>query len=367
VPVPTGSTTGQAVSGAFTIQNNSSTAGVSSISWQVYASFGDAVYNAGDVLLASGSLGPLAGLGSASPSYAGTWPSRAGLYYIVVRASTGDAPGIADAVSAVVAVSHPLSPDYTASFDAGIPWSGVVGTPVNATGTCQITIDNPSGNDGHSAIAWSVYLSTDKVLDGGDAPVDQGITGPIVAGGSTIVAFTGNWPATPGNLYYFIVSVRASDDSNPMNDAVVAQHPSVAGDYRYQEGPEDNSATGPNPAAGLTSSTAATLGVNQTLAIEGSMDATGQSDTYRFATNASLSGLSILATWTTGFDDVDFFLWNTGPLNVDSLSGALDVEPPTGTFDWPGITAGTYFISANMCGPGGSVGKKYVMLLRGTP
>ena len=75
VPAPTGSTTGQAVSGTITIQNTALTSGVAAVNWQVYASPGDAVYNAGDTLLASGSiLGGIPASNSNSPPWAGTWP-----------------------------------------------------------------------------------------------------------------------------------------------------------------------------------------------------------------------------------------------------------------------------------------------------
>jgi hypothetical protein len=372
VALPVGSTTGQAVSGSFTIQNMSSSAGVSPIAWEVYASFGDAVYNSGDILLASGAIGALAGLGSASQNYTGAWPSRAGTYYIVVRASSFDVPSIADTASGAVAVLRPPSPDYTVSFDNGIPWSGVVSTAASLTGTCQITITNKSAtNDGHSAITWAVYLSTDKVLDENDTLLQQGVTGALGRGASTTAAFDGIWPAASSVLLYFIASVRASDDSNPMNDVVAAPHPSATGDCRYQEGAEDNSAIGPTllPSS-PASDTLATLGAGQTLVIEGVMDAYAQFDTYKLTTDASMSVVSVRAFWTTGFDDLNLFLWDTGALDYSTQDPAVDAEPTVGTYDVPGITPRICYVGAYMTLAGntsGSTGKKYVIMVKGLP
>ena len=174
VPVPVGSTTGQAVSGTFAIKNTGSAAGSAAVNWQAFASL-DAVYNTGDILIASGSLGGLGIGASSSPGYAGTWPSTPGTWYIIVRASAADAPPVPDAPSPAVLVSIPPQPNYTVSFNAAIPWSGLVGTAMSSTGTCQITINNVSAtNTGLSNVNWSVYWSTDNILDGGDTLIQQG-------------------------------------------------------------------------------------------------------------------------------------------------------------------------------------------------
>jgi hypothetical protein len=371
VPVPTGSTTGQAVSGTFTIHNGGTAAGSAPINWQVYASLGDAVYNAGDILLASGSTPGLGISGTSSPGWAGTWPSTAGTWYIVVRASAADAPPIADAASLSIAVTDPPPPNYTVSFNAAIPWSGQVGTLMSVTGTPQITISNLTGNTGHATITWSVYLSTDNVLDAGDTLIAQGTNAALGGLGSVTKSFDTNWPAAPGKFYWFIATVSASDDSNPLDNTVTSQHAVATGDYRYQEGAEDNSGVGPNPPAGQTSTTGVnTLGANQTLVIEGVMDAYNQYDTYKFTTVSSMSRLSTRAMWGTGFDDIDLYLWDTGSNNLSSVSVGLDSEPGAGTFDVTGVTPRTCYISANFYLAGntsGSTGQKYIILVRGLP
>ena len=371
VPLPTGSTTNQAVSGTFTIQNGPGAAGASAINWQVYASLGDAVYNAGDVLIASGSTPGLGASGSSSPAWAGNWPSTAGTWYIVVRASAADAPAIADAASPSVVVSNPPSPDYTVSFNAAIPWSGVVGTLMSLTGTPQVTITNTSTNVGHSTINWAVYISTDNVLDGSDTIVASGTNAPLGSLGSVTKSFDANWPAAPGRIYWFIARVGAADDLNPTNDTVPSVHAVVTGDYRYAEGAENNNAVGPSPNPAQTSTTGATtLGANQVLVLEGTMDNYNKNDTYAFTTVASMSRLSMRALWATGFDDIDLYLWDDGTTNLDSIEVGINSEPGNGTFDVTGVTPRNCYVSAYFYLNGntsGSTGQKYVIWVKGLP
>ncbi len=371
VPLPTGSLTGQAVSGTFTIQNTGTAAGTSAVNWQVYASLGDSIYNAGDVLLGSGSIGGLSLGGSSSPGYASTWPSTAGTWYIVVRASAADAPAVADAASGAVAVSDPPPPDYTVSFSAAIPWSGLVGASMNATGTCQITIDNLNGDPGHANVTWAVYLSTDNILDAGDTLVQQGSISALAGGGTQNVGFVGTWPGTPGRFYWLIASVHASDDGTTVNDVVPAPHPSATGDYRYVEGAENNSGVGPTPSPALTSNTGVTtLGANQNIVIEGVMDAFNANDTYRFTTVVSMTKLSMRSMWATGYDDIDLYLWDTSTTDLNSINVGINSEPGNGTFDVTSVTPRQCYVSAYFWlanNTSGSTGQKYVILVRGLP
>lgn len=372
VPMPAGSTAGQAVSGSFTLTNSGGLAGTSSVNWSVYASPGNSTYDSGDTLIASGSTGPLAASGSTSPGYAGTWPGTAGNYYIVVRAATADDPSIADAPSSLfVGVTDPPPPDYSVGFNPAMPWSGLVSTAMNLTGTCQLVIQNLNANPGTRTITWSVHLSADNVLDAGDVLVQQGSTGPLAASGSTVVAYGGNWPGAPGKFWHLIASVHSPDDANPVNDVVPAPHVCAVGDSRYKEGAENNNGNGTDPPAAQTSTTGVTtLGGNQTMVLEGVMDAFDQYDTYRFTTVASMSRLSMRAQWATGFDDLDLYLWDTGSTDLSSLEVGIDSEPGGGTFEVTGVTPRTCYVSAKFWlanDTSGSTGRTYVILVRGLP
>jgi hypothetical protein len=373
VPAPTGVFTEQAVSGTFTIQNVGNGPGSANVNWQVYASLGNATYDAGDTLILSGFFGGLGAPGSNSPGYAGTWPATPGTYRIIVRASAADAAAIPDVPSLPVVVANPPQPDYTASFDAAIPWSGLVGTAMSLTGTPQMSIQNQSPtNAGTQNINWAVYLSTNNVLDGGDTPVQQGSVGPLAASGSTTVSFASNWPGTPGQLYFLIATVQSTDDSNVTNNVVIAPHACAIADYRFPEPGGGNDGVGPAPPVGQTSNTGvAALAAGQTIAIEGTMDAFNGYDTYRFVTAASMTRLSIRAMWGTGYDDIDLYLWDTGATDLSSIEVGVNAEPGGGTFDVTSVTGPrTCYISANFWlanNTSGSVTQPYVILVRGVP
>lgn len=382
VPLPAGATTSQSVSGTFTVQNGGNGPGVG-VSWQVYASLGNSLYDVGDTLLATGSTGPIAMSNSASPdpAYAGTWPAAAGNYYIVVRLSAADDATIPDVSAGPILVSSPPNPDYKATFNtalppAGIPWSGLVGTAMNPTSAAWLNIINVSPNLGHANVTWAVYLSTNNVLDIGDTLVQQGTIGPLPGlTSSPPITFGGNWPAAPGQLYFMIATVQAADDANVTNDIVIAAHPSAIGDYRYVEAGENNGATGPGPNPVQTSDTGvASLGANQTIAIEGVMDAyvgiNSQYDTYLFTTNGTMSRLSIRAMWGTGWDDIDLYLWDDFSTNLWSRNVGINAEPGASNFDITAVTPRNCYISANSwlaLNTSGSAGQKYVILVRGLP
>ena len=370
VPLPVGTQTGLAVSGNFTVQNTGTAAGATTLNWEVYASRGNNTYDAGDTLLATGSFAPLGIAGTSSPGYAGTWPATAGTYSIIVRVYTADDATIADVPSGAVLVTSPPAPDYTATFSPAIPWSGLVGTAISLTGTAQITIQNLSVNAGHQNITWAVYLSTDNVLDAGDTLVQQGSIGPLAGSASSPQAFAGNWPAAPGQLYFLIAVVQATDDNNPTNDVVIAPHPCAIGDYHYVEGAENNNATGPGPGPQVSDTLVTTLGANQTIAIEGVMDANNKNDTYKFTTIAGMSRLNIRSMWATGFDDIDLYLWDDGTTNLFSTSTGINSEPGGSTFNIITVTPRVCYVSAYFYLAGntsGSTGQKYVILVRGLP
>jgi hypothetical protein len=266
-------------------------------------------------------------------------------------------------------VSNPPAPDYAVSFNAAIPWSGLVNTAMALTGTCQITIQNTTANPGASSITWAVYISTDNVLDGGDILVQQGTIGALGALASMPVGFAGTWPAAPGKFYYLIATIQAGDDANHTNDTVPS-HAVAIGDYRYQEGAENNSSVGPTPGPNTSNTSTTFAATNKMLVIEGVMDAYNQYDTYRFVTTVASAKLYIRAMWATGFDDVDLYLWDTGATNLSSLTTAIDSEPGGTSFNITGITPDTYYVGANFYlanNTSGSTGKKYVILVNLVP
>jgi hypothetical protein len=366
VPAPVGTVAGQAVSGTFTLVNSGGLAGSSPVNWSVYASLGNNTYGFGDTLLATGSTGPLSqGGGTSSPGWAGTWPEPSGSYWIVVRAWTADDPSIADAATSIsTAVNAPPPPDYTASFSTAMPWSGLAGTAMSLTGTCQITIQNLSANPGNKSIAWSVYISSDTVLDGSDALVQQGSRAALGGTGIAVVGFAGPWPGAPGNVYWLIASVQAADDASPTNNIVTAPHACAVGDLRYVEGGENNNGSGAPPGP-QTSDTLVTLAANQTMVIQGAMDASGNYDTYGFTAGTAMTGLGIRSVWQTGTDALDLWVWDQVAFERAAQSYGPDAEPGAGAWNMAaGIPAtARIFVSAQFWSS--VVSSTYVILVKG--
>ena len=310
----------------------------------------------------TGSIDPVTGLYTA--------PATAGTAVIQVTDKTGKS------VDATVTVEVP--PDYAVSFPvlpADIPWSGVVGGVMSNTGTTQITIRNGSPNPGHANITWSVYLSTNNVLDVGDTLVQQGTIGPMAGLASTTVTFAGTWPAASG-AYYLIAAIQSADDSN-VADNVVIGHVTAIGDYRYQEGAEVNSGVGPYPGTLSASTTsdsglngALNLGAGKTLVVEGVIGTAGQYNTYRLTLSAGLSNMNVQSFWATGFDDIDTVVWDSTIFQYGSTGPGIDMEPaPIGSFNIPTPAAGVWYVGENffLAGGPGSTGRKYVILIKGLP
>ena len=276
------------------------------------------------------------------------------------RVTVTDSLGVTS--TATVTVNSPPQPDYSVTFDADIPWSGAVGSSMASSGTTQFTISN-SASQGHANITWAVYLSPDKVLDGTDTLIQQATINPLAGSASTNITFAGNWPG-PGGLYHLIAVIQSADDPNIANNVVVG-HPTGIGTYRCLEGTENNGGVGPTPPPGLTNRTGFTLGANQTIVMEGTMDAYAECDTYQFTIPAGLGRLSTRLAWATGGNSIDLKVWDSTGAEYFSFDEVIDAEPVTGSFDVTSPGTGLWYVSAYFCGS--NTGQKYVILVQGLP
>jgi len=211
IPLPTGNTAGGAVSGTFTVKNTGGGTGSSPVSWSVYASLNStSAVTTGDTLIESGGTTPALGPGassSPSPTYAGTWPTIAGSYYIKVEVqSTDDPSGGVFASGSAVAVAGPT---YTVTA-VPLPTGSAKGGPVSGT----FTVKNTGGGAGSSSISWSVYASLDSNLSvsAGDSLIESGTTSALTSGSSSSPPYFGLWPSIAGT-YYIKAVVQAADDT----------------------------------------------------------------------------------------------------------------------------------------------------------
>jgi hypothetical protein len=368
--------TGQALGGQFQLQNAGTSAGTQTVYWTAYRSLNNTLEVGTDPVIDSGTWAALGAGASQAINFSSTWPGTSGTWYLIVRALASDdvTPGNETFTSAAIPIGPPPAPDYSVlspSFGTSVPWSDLINSTID--GAPQFTIQNLSANAGTSTIYWYVYRSTDKVLDGADVLVTQGNTGFLGGGGSTIVPFSGNWPAgLAGGFYYLILKITAADDVTPSNDTVVS-HPIGVGSSRYQEAGDAPGGVGPNPPAGQTVNTGLTLLPNQTFVIEGTMDAATEYDTYRWTDGAGNTRMSAAVKWETGFDDIDLFFWSTsGSVEFFSSGYATDGEPGgNGFLELTGLTpTSTYYLSPWFYLYGntsGSTGQKYVVIVNGLP
>jgi hypothetical protein len=374
VSIPDAGLTGSSIAGArdFAIQNLGSGNGNYPIEWSVYASLAPAL-EAGAVLIASGSLAPLASGASQSltPGYTGTWPPTVGSYFIVVTIQAlDDLNGVRSlGSSSPILVSAPLPPDYSVSL-ANLPWSGVAGSALSSLPSVVIT--NTTGNPGLSTIFWNVYASTDQTWDLSDPLIASSFCPGLGPNATTSITLpvTSKWPSSPTGFLYLIAKISASDDVNTANNTAVASHPTAVGTYSYLEGVEDNSGVGPAPPnfnSKPTSATGAILSAGQTLAVEGTMDAAGAGDTYRFDTAAGVGNLRIQVRWKTGQNSMDLSLWSQAGTVTVAFSGdpAFDAEPGAAPLAVPGISAGSWYAGLGMIAP--IVGQPYAMLIEALP
>jgi len=374
VGAPAGSVAAQPVSGSFTIQNNGTASGSAPVSWAVYASAGDALYNAGDSLIASGTTPALALGASASPSYSGLWPATPASYYVVVVVDAADAPATGSGATITpVAVTGPPPPDYAVSFSGTLPLIGQPGAAVG--GPLSLTIQNVSANAGNAMVNWNLYGSQNQTLDGSDSLIASGSTPAQGAGGSASPAITANWPAGSGGYLYLIAVLSAADDGNPANNMVVSRAIAMETGGNYIEGGEINDAVGPtgSPSLPSTSATGLIVTAGNTIAIQGTMDIVTASDTFRFTTGPSVSVLKFSIRWDTGFDDIDLYIWNTTNKEEVSPETGPDQEPGADFYVVDGsylITVtgnSTYYVSAWFYlanGTSGSTGQPYTIVVQ---
>ena len=214
-----------AFGGDFVVENASSDAGISDVTWSLYRS-SDATVGPGDRLVDTGTavVGGLGAFATSGPiPFGGTWPSTGGSWYLIIEVHADD-----DSTSAnnrLASGSIPVSPAPPADVDYTVlTVNNVGGTTASAPLAGTFTFRNNGTDNGAETVYWTAYVSTDAVLDGGDPVVDADVWIPLTSGGtSPPIPFNGTWPSTPTS-YYLIVKVSASDDVNGGNDST----PSVA-------------------------------------------------------------------------------------------------------------------------------------------
>jgi hypothetical protein len=302
VGVPTGATAGLAMSGGFTVRNTGIGDGSSPVSWSVYASLGNASFDAGDTLLASGTTAALAAGVLASPSYSGTWPALAGSYYLIVRVNSADAPTMSSSASTLPIVVAPPNVDYLIQSLTLTAAAGVRGPGQALSGTFQYRNSGVDSGSASATLSWGVYASLDTVLDAGDSLIASGGGLAALAAGATsgAVAWSGTWPLGFGS-YYLIATVTSAEDTNQANDS------------------------GNNGSA-------IPVGIYDETVSEPNGDVVGLGNPYALGITFK-PGMSIKITGTlnafSGADSDDVFMFNTGSASTIVATASWGINKPS--------------------------------------
>lgn len=141
--------------------------------------------------------------------------------------------GAGTKVVALLSIKSAASPDYrVASSPSSVapvfPGAGAGGGAFSGS----FFIENISSEKGAQTVDWKVYVSRDAVYDSQDLLAASGSIAALGASSvSTVVSYSGVWPAA-GDDYYIIITLAASDDGNSSNDSLVGSATAVSGSAR---------------------------------------------------------------------------------------------------------------------------------------
>ncbi len=281
VPVPAGTTAGMSVSGTFTVQNNGTAAGASPVNWYAYASLGDAVYNSGDILIASGTIGALGTGLNNSPPYNGVWPGTAGSYFVVVVVQAADDPVSGTAASAAIAVGPPNVNYHVSSMNIT---PGTLMPDQGISGDFQYQNSGTSNGQAAQTVSWEVYASLNATIDGSDTLIASGTGLSALNAGNTSgnIAWNGVWPLDFG-VYSILIRVSAAEDTNA-TDNVAASAATYSVGYFAESEPNDDWNT---LAPAQIDIPGVTLKPGMSIHISGSMNPSDVDDVFQFDTGSA--------------------------------------------------------------------------------
>ena len=307
---------------SFTAHNQGDANGVSNVFWSVYAST-NTILDAGDTLVASGNLG--AGLNAGASqvvSFGGTWPSVPGSYYLIVSLSAADEQ---------VAQSGNNQGNTAATIAVTAPNIDYIVTAVNYLGGYTIPTGAVNGNfryknqgadNGVQQVSYSVYASTDTILDASDILVASGTLPPLTSvTTSALIPFSGTWPLAYGN-YYLIVQVAAFDDVNNGNNNGADAAPTSVGIFTETETNNDCNTFFDAGDLLNTGVTGVRMRPGMSLKITGTMPVGDSDDVFKIDTGTAAL---ITASWT---------FTNSGASNGSGIYFYRPVPPGVIMYGW---------------------------------
>ncbi|TVR61775.1 MAG: hypothetical protein EA426_02870 [Spirochaetaceae bacterium] len=323
-----GTTVGSFMTGEFTVRNIGTADGSYPINWTVYAALGTTV-TGGSTIVDAGSTAAIVAGNDVSVPFTGNWPSDPGAYYLVVVVSAVDDTNTGNNS---LATTDPT--DITVPPEADVDYTVMVAPAggsfeVNDPRNESFTITNDGTENGSATLTWTAYLSDSPNFNSADPIVGSGsIAGGLDASESAVRSVTGNWPGTSG-VYYLIIRLNASDESNHSNNIVASQPYTVSDPAVVNYVPSDISRT----------FTTVTTG-------------SPISETFSVANIGGLDGAEDI-TWTARAStspeyDIGDVVVGTGQL-APLLGGAFQVGIPI-TGSWP-AAPGQYYLVVDVQSP----------------
>jgi subtilase family serine protease len=208
VTAPPTADAGAAISVSDTTRNQGGGSATASLT-RIYLST-NSVVDAGDTLLGSRDVAPLAAGASSAGSTTVTIPASVatGSYYLLVQADAGGAVAEALETNNLAQAYVQIGPDLTMTIAA--PSSAAAGSAI----TVSDTVRNQGGGAA-PATTSRFYLSANGSVDGGDALLGVRATPAIAAGGQDSGSSPFTIPAGTAPGTYYILSLADADNAVP--------------------------------------------------------------------------------------------------------------------------------------------------------
>jgi len=343
-----GTTAGGAFTGTLTIDNLSSAPGALDLTWSVYASLNNKAIDAGDKLVASGTIsGGLPGVtGSGDLPINSTWPAAAGLYYLLADIFAGDDGNAGNnfSFSASVDVKAPPVPnvDYLVQ---NVTYTGGEANP-GGTVNGSFEYKNQGSDAGLQPVSWTAYASLNTTLDGSDTWLASGTASALGGGETSIpaVTFSGLWPLDYGS-YYLLVTISNLEDSNATNDRAWSTPATAIGMFTGTLAENNHEPNGDYTNLIQVYDLSVTLQPGMSIYLEGTMSNTDIDDVLGFKAGTTMT-ITASMSWT-GPQDMALYIWQGPPAvgvkavsitNAESLS--ISWAATSGIKYWIDVTNG---------------------------
>lgn len=206
---------GASFEGSFFIHNNGSGIGVVPASWNVYIS-NDAAVSSDDEEIAHGQIEALSpGVDSAAITFSGSWSATSGSCYVLVSIDSFEDINSANDLYTAIYDIAPVDVDYAMVNNALVLSNSSVISGSAVTESFKLI--NLGACKGTSLVLWSVYISSDSILQTDiDTLIQYGYITPLSSGETSadIAINQGHWPTSAANENaYLIVNFLASDEN----------------------------------------------------------------------------------------------------------------------------------------------------------